>query len=738
MIMNMNSFHRGAAHTDPTAPDRIMLVLTFSPQPVSRAETRQMSNGITFQLRWDMWGHTLNDMAAAHSVMRQPWVTLKSLGLYKRPDSDWGVDYIAASSQRYINNDNGFSRDDLDNFLEQGGFQWLPPFLQGKISGNEESWHEFLSRTIDLCLDFMKTVSIGVLCSYLASALILTIPVKPQQRLRFLRNAFLRLAAVGGSVFVLYLFAMNRVDESGWAKDLVAKRRFTSAVKHEQYFSEKGGNDPPGLLFAASSRHRSPRNSGGAVTTTPTNTDEWELLAEAPSTFPHRNDVLIETRLGSESFAMINSLIDGHPGNIVFRNLVASFNDYPAVFRDAMARYVTGTIHAGQGRFLYQQPHGTWVRLSLAQAEAYTKQLIWLGTNKVAAKAATVWIRHVFSHFRYGIYRDTALAMDHSRLFMKDLERKVLTTAISRTVTTVSVLHNNTTSAAFHRHRAFKQLPSLPSARSRVIEEAAHHGKTRLQAALSPTPTEPFPGAWLEEGDVIEVLFEGGDTSNDEPVWYGALIRRVFASGAYSVEFGDGDISNVDMYQIRRVKELKPGEVLGILMDDEGNYDDFQFVKQEEDGTLQARHLETGKMATGIELLYLRRVGGKAKRKPDINSPWQQGIEEGDLVEVLDADSGVWYTGLIQHIMTEGDHKYTVEYANGSSVVIGDVRLIRHIAEYQPGEIIEVRLENDDYYLCAFIGPMEDGTFKAVILTSNDVVEGFTAMDIGRTGRFVQ
>ncbi len=55
LLMNMNSYHRGSAHIDPNGIDRVMLILTFVPRPNKRAESRQMSQGITFSLRWDMW-----------------------------------------------------------------------------------------------------------------------------------------------------------------------------------------------------------------------------------------------------------------------------------------------------------------------------------------------------------------------------------------------------------------------------------------------------------------------------------------------------------------------------------------------------------------------------------------------------------------------------------------------------------------------------------------------------------
>ena len=49
LLMNMNSWHRGMAHTDPDAPDRVMLILTLSPKPREAAESRLFSLGITFR-----------------------------------------------------------------------------------------------------------------------------------------------------------------------------------------------------------------------------------------------------------------------------------------------------------------------------------------------------------------------------------------------------------------------------------------------------------------------------------------------------------------------------------------------------------------------------------------------------------------------------------------------------------------------------------------------------------------
>ena len=55
LIMNMNSFHRGSAHIDPNAPDRVMVALSVGPKPRPKAESRQVSQGSLMSLRYDQW-----------------------------------------------------------------------------------------------------------------------------------------------------------------------------------------------------------------------------------------------------------------------------------------------------------------------------------------------------------------------------------------------------------------------------------------------------------------------------------------------------------------------------------------------------------------------------------------------------------------------------------------------------------------------------------------------------------
>jgi len=195
LLMNMNSYHRGTAHVDPNAEDRVMLILTFVPRPQTKAESRQLSQGITFSLRWDMWGHTLYDLAHADTRMRQPWATLRALGLYKPKDAVWGVDYVSSAIMRMANEDNGFRLDELDTFLERGAFHWLPQFLNGKVTEGE-GWHGFLLDTLKRCLEFIGNVNVIVLSVYIVGLVVLAVVTPKKCGIPEVVNSLLRTGIV--------------------------------------------------------------------------------------------------------------------------------------------------------------------------------------------------------------------------------------------------------------------------------------------------------------------------------------------------------------------------------------------------------------------------------------------------------------------------------------------------------------------------------------------------------------
>jgi hypothetical protein len=699
LIMNMNSFHRGSAHTDSNAPERIMLILSFTPKPSPRAERRQISQGFTYQLRWDMWGHTLNDLANANTVMLQPWATLRSLGLYKPPSADWGIDYIMQSTQRILHTDNGFSRRNLDEFIQEGGFTFLPSFLQADIA-KDESWLEFLVQTLQLCIVFAKNVTLGSLLAYLLLAVVVSIMAQPGKQVYQLRHFFLRFVIIITIASTFQMAARYCVDQTNWAKDIVAHQRYTSVVPYDEAWAQKNQNDP--LSF-----HQA-----------------WNR-----TTFPNRHDVLIETRYGSLDLGPFNNFIDGHPGNVAFNELLESYRDsnynqYPLLFQNAMARYVTRLISwtRQNGRFLYQLPNGAWSKLIPAEAELYVKHQLWLNANP-NIKKATQLIRYGLSGMRYGLYRDTALAKDHSRLFMKDLEQKIVqqTNFVDNVPTT-----GRTGGNPISKNLQFACRRQFPKANVMAFTEKRRH---RIENT-SPEPTEPFPGAWFEQGDVVEVLYEDYDDEYSALLWYGAEIRQITASGQYTVHFVNDESRIVSSEKIRRIRKFKSKEIFEIIRDN-GDYYEYEFLQELDDSTFQAKDVLSGAIVGGISALQWRRTGGKIQTKPDVFfAAYELDVDEGDEVEVY-YDDEHWYTGKITNVDTlNGEHSYNISFVDGTELVTTDAN-IRTASEYQSGETIEIYID-DSYNECEFLGKLPDGKNQARCIDYDEIVEGFTSLEICR------
>ncbi len=310
--MNMNSYHRGARHISKGGEDRVMLILTFVPQPRTRAESRQMAQGITFSLRGDMWGHTLDDLANANTRMTQPWATLRALGVYKQRDAAWGVDYVNGASMRIANTDNGFREDELPDFMEEG-LGILPKFLYGEIDTETEGWREFYLSTLLKCEEFIKTVNVVAHGAYmLLQSLVMVVGLAMGGRGGSLRRfgwVIVRLVITHAIVYALYLASIEHVDNTQWARDITAGRRFTNPFyKYD---------------------------------------DEFDGL----TAWPHRNDVLIETRYKTEALAMYNDYVMAHPGNREWKPLLDSmaplyvnYSGLPPIFRERLAEHIVSSM----------------------------------------------------------------------------------------------------------------------------------------------------------------------------------------------------------------------------------------------------------------------------------------------------------------------------------------------------------------------------------------------------------
>ena len=122
-LFNSDLFHRGAAHTDPDAMERVFLFLLFTEGRRSPRDTRILPFGEVRGLDWRRWGHTIDELA---TVRERPWRWWQSLGLFptKRADGvrPWNfVDNFLL--EVYTSDDEGASVHSIGNDFNTEDFE---------------------------------------------------------------------------------------------------------------------------------------------------------------------------------------------------------------------------------------------------------------------------------------------------------------------------------------------------------------------------------------------------------------------------------------------------------------------------------------------------------------------------------------------------------------------------------------------------------------------------------------
>ncbi|GKY96123.1 hypothetical protein MPSEU_000572600 [Mayamaea pseudoterrestris] len=562
LLMNMQAFHRGTAHTDPSGPDRVMLILSFTNRQ-RRAESRQLSQGYSYSLRWDQYGHTLNDMSKADRIMHKPWTLLRTLGLFKLPGTEWGIDYVTSACMRIANEDYGFREDDLNDFLERGGIWWIPTFLQAQLTDDSYSWYDYFHDTGKLCLNFFQSKLVpGFAGIYLFLYTIVSGFSREDRLTATARNAIVRLFVLGCIVFILYRLAIIRVDSSDWAKDLRQKKRYRGVIKNQRLFGIK---------------------------------------SEGPSTLPHRRDVLIETRYGSDTLAMYEDYIDGHPGNRFFREYVTgaadSFHQYPEFLKNASAYYVFQAVKDNQGRFLYQGPTGAWEWMTDAKSIAYVRMILATHshpTKKMLARA----LRRLVSNVMYGIHSETRMAQGHTVPYLQHLKVKIIRSD------GYEVKHSQLSKKdSSSQLRSFLSLESLPILNRRMVAE--HKSPLPPHATLM----EPDVGAWLTVDDLVECM----DDDNDDDVvyWYPAIIESITATGDYFIHWAAGGTGTCELGYVRPFRGYVAGQELELYHGGNDGQLECTVLRVNDDGTYDL-YFADGEILRNIGIEFLRHTADES------------------------------------------------------------------------------------------------------------------------------
>ncbi len=610
-LVNQHLYHRGMAHTDPNGLDRVLFILTFSPRPrmnPGEVETRLISMGGSYSLNWRQWGHTLNDFGNAATAMTEPWKTLKSLGLHKSKDSDWGWDMPAVASMRIINDDNGYHVDDLEDWLEtKGGFSFLPAELQAEFD-EETGWPGFLETTLKNC----ERAAERIYCFASGIYLILFMTLALYRKLcgtktsgaPFVR-AVIRIVVSHAAVIALACYAAHSIGKTPWAQNIRHGRAHTLPMKE---------------------------------------TFPVDML---PGTLPNKRDVLAETKYESKYLAGTNYIIENaQPGNVNFNEIVAAnsvgYEGLSLALKLQLTLDIVDWVGQDMGRFLTQNEEGNWAKMSTQNAQKFVHKSIVKTTNPVVANVLTE-LAYLVSETKFGVLRDTAMHRLHIPDMLNTLQDLILDppTFVWKNDTDVTPSSNSESSFLILPHSFLPEIPTLGENVAPVVR----------RPSLPPIYeiSEPYPGAWLEEGDIVEAKYNG--IYNE---WYRATIVDINVDAStYDVEYDDGEADdNLCRVCVRPYEPLQLGEEVEVHEEEADTFYKGVVVAVHNDDTVDIDTGENGFFESVVPG-YTRRTDPEPE------------IKVGSRVEALYQRGKVWYDAVVTKLRSDGT--FDVLYDDGDT-----------------------------------------------------------------------
>ena len=405
MLMQLNTYHRGPGHTDRNGGHRVMLIMSISPRPNGPYfDKRQISLGTSYSQRWDMWGLTMEDLKDGEAAMRQPWRTLRALGIYKatgpnRSSKDrWGWDHLTVACSRIVNDQMGFRYEDLETFTKkmvQRGqlFNYLFGYLPAGEEISETGWREYFPEMFDRCVKASK-----ILCGVLVFVYLIF-----SGMYRGVSSTVLQVFKLGFFIAAITGTLLHYLSQTPWGSDILSG-------KYSQ---------PPFTEGTKSLRRLSGPTVEGLLTVMPTS-----------------NDILIGTRLDSPHMADHNYINDHQLGNAALKPLVHQFSGAFTLvspwssnkIQDMIMSNIFQKMTSRKSRFLLQNQSGDWLLMNKKNVLMYLKFLLASESHPMKKKLNQELL-FLKSECRHGRKRDTAMMSHHCLARAEELEMSVLMNA---------------------------------------------------------------------------------------------------------------------------------------------------------------------------------------------------------------------------------------------------------------------------------------------------------------------
>ncbi len=478
MLMNQQSFHRGAAHVEPQGPDRVVFIVTFAPKRMERGEIRMLGQGGSYSTRWDMWGHTLRDLEHARNNVRWPWSILRALGVYKPKNAEWGWDFISQMSMRCANFGIGF--EGVEQFLNTITIPKM--FLVDYEKGM--SYSEYLRACIKKWKTWAFFINKVAVVSYVAFFSAIGVVALVFSR-SFSKRVFevvfwttIRVAVLYVSVaFLSYYMYQRGVMDSRWAQEI---RRGTFM-------------QPPFIVV-----------------------EKIESLLKREPIAINNSSILITDRF---NFKFLNSIADVpkyHPGNMILASEIRAarktFNILNLEDKKVLANTIVDNAFERGSNFVVHNDDAIWVPLTLNEAKSYVAKELHLqnsplltslereasfllsfyryGSSAMARKLSVMYINTIMDRIyakarfpTFNIYQSTKKidAKKSSRLFLEKCKPKA-----------VSVFNLVRTNLSEIQHQQTKKIGKVSS-----VPRTQTHNKTSSTAQT------------LSVGDIVEGQYEG-------------------------------------------------------------------------------------------------------------------------------------------------------------------------------------------------------------------------------------
>ena len=345
-----------------------------------------------------------------------------------------------------------YTQDTLDDFVEEGGFKFLPKTWQG-ASG--DGWHLFLFHTLKLTEEGLKQANSLVLAAYLVLAALISILSRSKRTLLPKRLRFL--IVTYGMIVLLAMYTLRHVGNTSWAKNIRNGRAYRLTVPEID-------DDP----------------------------------YQAPATLPTKEDVLITPHYASDFLAGYGRVLDyGHPGNRRWKYLTREHASGYKQLTPSMQRELSASIalwvQQESRRFLVHDQVREWAQVTdmstLTQlchrellmasdtlTEALTRQLDSL-------KAETVW----------GRWNDMAIHRTITPAHLQSWEKRI-----------VPSLASKTTGQARPKVGSPAKFTALAKTFANTDVSLV---RTRGLPSSPLLLQEPYPLAWLSEGDTVEIMY---------------------------------------------------------------------------------------------------------------------------------------------------------------------------------------------------------------------------------------